>query len=33
MDFSKINLEIPKRLVNYKRKRGDDDEEDEVVVC
>jgi len=33
MDFSKINLEMPKRLVNNKRKREDDDEENEDVVC
>jgi len=32
MNFSKINLENPKRLINIKRKR-EDDEEDENVAC
>jgi len=33
MDFSKINLEIPKRFVDNRRKRGNDDKKDEPVVC
>ena len=32
MNFSKTNLENPKRLISIKRKR-EDDEEDENVAC